>query len=507
MNATPSSSRAPLSAPNSDAPSLARHSESLNGASSSPSALAASEALPLRPDLEAALREVASVDQAPAGRLFWLKKSLTALCRPFLGRQAAFNDRAISALREQGDQLRASLERAGRAEQWLRDETSRREQLERWLNAEVQSRETLSKSLEECHAWENFRRVHELAVAQGALEAARTALEKRVGDLDKRQQELETRQREQEAWREGFLAHAAASSHKLAFPGDQSAQAPSQPENPNVEIRVRKKRADHPAYAPVLNFGPHVESVSIEAPINQEAFERFERDFDRFVEARDTLYPLIPGPEEWPSFRPTREKILEYYLTLECLQLQPSSVYVDIASCMSLFPNYLAEVIGAEVIRQDLLYKPGKQVVEFPRALAQEGRVSIACLGSNACELPLPDASADALALHCSFEHFEGDSDRLFVREALRVLKPGGKLLIIPFYCGDTYMEQFQKLQVPGSQFHRYYDPGTFVERVLEGIEVPFSLETRYYRNVRAIDKEFYCDYSLCIHKKSSSSR
>ncbi|MBI5153840.1 methyltransferase domain-containing protein [Candidatus Poribacteria bacterium] len=122
-------------------------------------------------------------------------------------------------------------------------------------------------------------------------------------------------------------------------------------------------------------------------------------------------------------------------------------------------------------------------------------------IGCDACELPLPDSSLDAMALHCSFEHFEGDSDTRFVREAMRVLRPGGGLLIIPFYCGEQGVEVFKPDFAPGCQFHRYYDPGTFRERVLDKLGTPVALEVRLYPNVRQVDSSFYCDYSILLRK------
>ena len=60
-------------------------------------------------------------------------------------------------------------------------------------------------------------------------------------------------------------------------------------------------------------------------------------------------------------------------------------------------------------------------------------------VGSDAAAIPLPDASCDAMSLHCSFEHFEGTADSGFVREASRLLKPGGVGCIIPLYLSNTY--------------------------------------------------------------------
>jgi hypothetical protein len=44
------------------------------------------------------------------------------------------------------------------------------------------------------------------------------------------------------------------------------------------------------------------------------------------------------------------------------------------------------------------------------------------------------------MALHCSFECFEQDSDIKFIIEAGRVLRKGGKLLIVPLYLSNKYI-------------------------------------------------------------------
>ena len=63
-------------------------------------------------------------------------------------------------------------------------------------------------------------------------------------------------------------------------------------------------------------------------------------------------------------------------------------------------------------------------------------------IGGDAASMPIPDGFVDHLVMHCSFEHFEGDSDSRFIREASRVLKPGGRLCILPLYTSSAYAIQ-----------------------------------------------------------------
>lgn len=253
-----------------------------------------------------------------------------------------------------------------------------------------------------------------------------------------------------------------------------------------------------------LPFSPKLAIEHVDAPVDQSGFERFERQFAPLLKERDQIYRCIPGGESWPSFEPPREKLLEYYLTLEALQLKRQDTYLDVASCLSLFPNYVAEMTGAGVIRQDLHYTPNLVSLRMPRFLRRgllKRSVGMKSIGCDACEMPLPDESVDAIALHCSFEHFEGDSDGRFAVEAMRLLRPGGRLLIIPFYCGDKYTEVFKEEFALGCQFQRYYDPPSFEDRILKRLNDPYRITIRYYRNVREVDPSFYCDYSLCLQK------
>jgi len=255
-------------------------------------------------------------------------------------------------------------------------------------------------------------------------------------------------------------------------------------------------------YLPVLDFGNGIRVKNIEAPIKRRSFRAFIRAFAPFIRKRESIYSKIPSVTTWDFLKPTEEKVLEYYLTLRALALNPKSTYLDIASCLSLFPNYVAERIGGTIHRQDLFYPEGVQTIEFPRVTRSIHRrvpAWISVIGCDACDLPLESSTVDHITLHCSFEHFEGDADGRFAAEALRVLRPGGRMLIFPFYCGNEYQEIGNGEVSTAWKFHRYYDPVTFVDRVLSKIEVPYSLEMRYYRNNRSIDDSFYCDYSLAI--------
>lgn len=167
------------------------------------------------------------------------------------------------------------------------------------------------------------------------------------------------------------------------------------------------------------------------------------------------------------------EKSLEHYLSLALAQPRPGQVAVDIGSCQSVVPDILRRVHRVRCIEQDLVYPPG---VHGDR------------VGSGADAIPLPSASIDFMMLHCTFEHFEGHADTGFVRECARLLKPGGRTVILPLYLNANHCnitgETDRGVQAtvgfdPEAQFHclipewqnrfgRHYSPHALLRRVLE---------------------------------------
>jgi len=118
------------------------------------------------------------------------------------------------------------------------------------------------------------------------------------------------------------------------------------------------------------------------------------------------------------------EKSLEHFVAAKLLDLGSADVYIDIASEHSPVPEIYARLFGCVSYRQDLAY---------PEGLHGDR------IGGDAAAMPVPDGFATKMALHCSFEHFEGDADVRFVREIKRVLRPGGRVCFAPLYLCDRY--------------------------------------------------------------------
>jgi SAM-dependent methyltransferase len=197
------------------------------------------------------------------------------------------------------------------------------------------------------------------------------------------------------------------------------------------------------------------------------------------------------------------EKSLEHYIAARLLDLKPGDVYIDIASEGSPVPEIYHRLFGCTTYRQDLAYPPG---------------VNGDTIGGDAANLPVPDGFASKMGLHCSFEHFEGDSDIGFIKEASRVLRPGGAVCIVPLYLFSNYIiltdpdvSVPQKVQfeedavvhcVPkwNNRHGRFYDPVHLIERVhnnLNGMTMTICRIT----NAREVAQSCYVEFAALITK------
>ena len=85
------------------------------------------------------------------------------------------------------------------------------------------------------------------------------------------------------------------------------------------------------------------------------------------------------------------EKSLEHYLGTKFLDLSQQDVYVDVANAGSPVPEIYQVLFGCTVYRQDL---------SFPEGINNHA------IGGDAAEMPVPDAFASKMALHCNLRAF-----------------------------------------------------------------------------------------------------
>lgn len=209
--------------------------------------------------------------------------------------------------------------------------------------------------------------------------------------------------------------------------------------------------------------------------------------------------------EEFPDYYAFNrtEKSLEHYLAAKLLDLREHDLYIDIASEHSPAPDIYRQLFGVTAYRQDLAYRPG---LHGDR------------IGGNAARMPVPDGFATKMALHCSFEHFEEESDIAFVREAGRVLRAGGAVCMVPLYLFEEYAIQADPaVAVPagvafeddatvycargwGNRHGRFYDPEHLAERVLANAR---GMTVQVYRitNAAQVDPSCYVRFAMLMRK------
>ena len=130
-------------------------------------------------------------------------------------------------------------------------------------------------------------------------------------------------------------------------------------------------------------------------------FEIDVADYRRYLSmARYPRFPNYYGGGKASNFV---EKSLEHYLAAKLLDLSRNDVYIDIASEFSPASEIYHEVYGCKVYRQDLI---------FPEGIHGNK------IGGDASSMPVENGFATKMALHCSFENFEQDSDVKFINEA-----------------------------------------------------------------------------------------
>jgi SAM-dependent methyltransferase len=155
-------------------------------------------------------------------------------------------------------------------------------------------------------------------------------------------------------------------------------------------------------------------------------------DYDRLL--------ATPALERFRGLPFAHTKPLEYLASLRALAPRAGETLLDAAGGAS--AEYLRAAgdflgVALERIGQDAL----------------AGRVrepSLRFVSGSVERIDLPDACVDAIACHHSFEHFRGETDGRFVDEALRLLRPGGRLAVVPLFLGSAYVELWNRRPARG---------------------------------------------------------
>ena len=197
-------------------------------------------------------------------------------------------------------------------------------------------------------------------------------------------------------------------------------------------------------------------------------------------------------------------KIVEYFVSLELTPIARSDVVIDVASEYSVFPEMIRELFAATAFRQDLIYPAG---VHGDR------------IGGNAAMMDVDPDFATRLMLHNSFEHFEGDADSGFIREAWRVLRPGGTVCIVPLFLTSLHTVLTDPLvdqrdvewDAEGSvvsiignrnRFGRFYSLDTLQRRVIEpATQCGFRTSIHHVTNIRELQPGSLLHFALVLEK------
>lgn len=194
------------------------------------------------------------------------------------------------------------------------------------------------------------------------------------------------------------------------------------------------------------------------------------------------------------------EKSLEHYVALQLLDIHSEDVFVDLASEHSPIPEIYQRLTGATSYSQDIMYAEGIQGNQ---------------IGGDACAMPVPDGFMTKATLTCSIEHFEGEADSKLFQELARVLRPGGKVCIVPFYVFTEPTTQTDPTvsvpagvefdaEVPlhcaqgwGNRHGRFYSPESFAQRVIAPVQEQFKFEFYYLENAAAVEPSVYARFAV----------
>ena len=205
-----------------------------------------------------------------------------------------------------------------------------------------------------------------------------------------------------------------------------------------------------------------------------------------------------------------REKLLEHWISQDLLHLKSfdaSDTYVDIAAASSPWAKIQREIHGLNAFANDLI-SVGEDYSHLDYYRVEDATASA-----------FRDASVMGASLHCAFEMFSADDDIALMRELGRILKPGGKAVILPLYLhthycayatpeyyakgySDPEAKEYIRLDCRGIPSSRKYSPEILGSRVLKTIEEA-ALQYKLYvlRNKKDLGEGVYCHFILEIQK------
>jgi glycosyltransferase involved in cell wall biosynthesis len=197
------------------------------------------------------------------------------------------------------------------------------------------------------------------------------------------------------------------------------------------------------------------------------------------------------------------EKSLEHYLAVEFLKFNSSDIYIE---------------VGSEADVASKIYPHLYGVSSYVHSSAYPSGINQNMIGGTVTNLPLPDGFATKMAVH-TFCSLEEDADMGFIKEAARLLKPGGRVCILPLYLFDEYAVQTDPvtaISTGGVKFEedaivycslgwghrhaRFYDPQHLFDRIYRNL---IGLKLKIYRikNAKQVDDSCYIQFAAVLEK------
>ncbi|QSV66672.1 MAG: class I SAM-dependent methyltransferase [Aphanizomenon flos-aquae DEX188] len=204
------------------------------------------------------------------------------------------------------------------------------------------------------------------------------------------------------------------------------------------------------------------------------------------------------------------EKLLEHWVAFELLGLehyQPDDIYVDVAAASSPWAKTLRDKFGIFSFAIDL-DKVGKNYKDLSYYRIE-----------NATATTFETNSVKGASLQCAYEMFINNDDISFIDEVARILKPGGKVIILPLYMHNHYCaystpeyygkgysdveaKEYLRLDCLGVPSSRKYNAIKLKERILCTIQKN-KLNYRLFaiRNKSDLGNNIYCHFILEVTK------
>jgi ubiquinone/menaquinone biosynthesis C-methylase UbiE len=241
--------------------------------------------------------------------------------------------------------------------------------------------------------------------------------------------------------------------------------------------------------------------------------------------AGDVLYDFSCNPDEFELFKRRfpfpadyhggkntgywNEKLFEHFLSCKLLGIEryaSEDIFVDVAAGSSPWTLILRNKLGISSYAIDL-------------DVGESFRSSDFYLQEDATLTSFKTNSVKGVALHCAYEMFAGDADSRAIAEFARILKPGGKAIIVPLYMhthdctyssaefwgrgyGDPGSREYVRTDTRNIPCSRKYSFKTLRTRVLDPAR-SHGLTARLYvvRNARQLSPEIYCHFVLELEK------